>query len=176
MPVRKVVITGPESTGKTHLAHSLASCFNTLWVPEYAREYISGLKRNYNYNDVEHIASEQVRLEKHYLRKVQDILFYDTDLIVTKVWFKVVYGRCPGWIDEVILNNLADLFLVCNTDIPWVPDPLRENGGEMREVLMEMYITEINITGAPWKLVTGKGEQRINSAVDTVKTFFNYSL
>jgi NadR type nicotinamide-nucleotide adenylyltransferase len=171
MPVRKVVITGPESTGKTQLAQSLANCFNTLWVPEYAREYISGLKRSYNYDDVEHIAREQVRRENLYLKEVRDILFYDTDLIVTKVWFKVVYGHYPGWIDEAIMNTPADLFLVCNTDIPWVPDPLRENGGEMREVLMGMYITEINIIGVTWKLVSGKGGQRINSAVETVRTF-----
>ena len=171
MPVHKVVITGPESTGKTQLAQSLAIRFNTLWVPEYAREYITGLVRNYNYHDVEHIAREQVRREKEYLKEVRDILFYDTDLIVTKVWFKVVYGSYPGWIDEAIVNTSADLFLVCNTDIPWVPDPVRENGGEMREVLMGMYISEINITGVPWKLVSGKGDQRINSAVETVKTF-----
>jgi len=170
-PVCKVVITGPESTGKTLISQYLASFFGTVCVPEYSREYISGLERKYTFDDVEHIAREQLRLESEYLKKARRILFYDTDLIVTRIWFKLVFGRCPGWIDKEIANSPADLFLVCDTDIPWVPDPVRENGGEMRELLKGLYISEINLHGVPWELVSGEGEARINCAVRAVKTF-----
>lgn len=173
MKVFKVVVTGPESTGKTSLAKMLASHFNTVWMPEYARDYISGLQRNYEYDDIEIIAKEQVRRGNHYLSLAKDFLFYDTYLIITKVWFRVLYGRYPEWIDTAIQKSEIDLFLVCNTDIPWVPDPLRENGGQMRRVLLEMYINEINLYGIPWKLVSGKDERRTSVAVDILRNHFN---
>ncbi len=172
MDILKVVITGPESTGKTILAERLASHFNTLWIPEYARDYILNLGRKYCFSDIETIAREQIRLEKNYLQTARNILFYDTHLIVTKVWFMVVYDRYPVWIDEAIKSSGIDLFLICDTDIPWVPDPVRENGGEMRQILMKMYKAEIESFGVPWRLVSGKGEQRITSAIEKVTNFF----
>lgn len=177
MDIKKVVITGPESTGKTELAENLAVRFDTAWIPEYAREYITRLGRKYNYEDVEHIAREQLRLEEEYLKTARNILFYDTHLIVTRVWFSMVYGRYPQWIDESIERSQIDLYLVCDTDIPWVPDNVRENGGEMRELLLERYIREIEATGTDWKMVSGKSEQRVNAAVEIVKSHFkDYSI
>jgi NadR type nicotinamide-nucleotide adenylyltransferase len=172
MGIYKVVITGPESTGKTSLAKRLASRFNTEWIPEYARDYIASLNRKYNYEDIEHIAREQVRREKYFIRSAKGYLFYDTWLIVTKVWFIVVYGHYPAWIDEAIRSSGIDLFLVCNTDIPWVKDPVRENGGENRELLLGMYVDEIDSLRIPWKLVSGKYDQRTDSAIEIVNSFF----
>lgn len=173
MNIYKVVVTGPESTGKTLLAEKLSTYFNTTWVPEYARGYITRLGRKYNYDDIEHIAREQVLREKDIIKTASGFLFYDTHLIVTKVWFIVVYGRYPLWIDNAVINSGIDLFLVCNTDIPWIPDPVRENGGEMRGQLLEMYINEIRSFGIPWRMVAGHGEKRTNSAIEKVKNFFN---
>ncbi len=171
MNILKVVVTGPESTGKTRLASELALFFGTVWVPEYAREYISGLSHKYRYDDVESIAREQINQEKNLLPKANGILFYDTDLIVTKVWFKVVFGKYPEWIDSVIINSPADLYLVCDTDIPWVPDPVRENGGRMRDVLMGIYIDEIESAGSSWRKISGTGKVRTNNAIRVVKNF-----
>ncbi len=171
MSVHKVVITGPESTGKTCLAERLAIHFNTEWVPEYARGYIASLNREYNYSDVEHIAREQIRREQYYEKRVDGVLFFDTHLIITKIWFKVVYKTYPKWIDQAIVDSGTGLFLVCNNDIPWVPDPLRENGGEMREVLLGYYVNEIKTLGIPWKMVTGEGWDRTDSAIEAVKSF-----
>lgn len=172
MNILKVVVTGPESTGKTRLASELASFFNTVWVPEYAREYISGLSHRYRYEDVENIAREQINQENNLLPEANGILFYDTDLIVTKVWFKVVFGRYPEWIDSVIINSPADLYLVCDTDIPWVPDPVRENGGKMRDTLMGLYIDEIESTGSSWRKISGSGQARTNCAIKVIKYFY----
>jgi NadR type nicotinamide-nucleotide adenylyltransferase len=171
--VYRVVITGPESTGKTSLALTLASRFKTAWIPEYAREYISGLGRKYNYTDIEHIAREQVRREKEFICKAKDFLFYDTYLVVTKIWFKVKYGHYPQWIDEAILRSGIDLFLICNIDIPWIADPVRENGGEMREKLLEMYKEEISSFGIPWEMVSGRNDQRTYSAINILNEHFN---
>ena len=88
--LRKIVISGPESTGKTSLVLDLSRHFKSQYVHEYARDFISGLKRPYIYEDVKHIAEMQVRLEKEMLGKADHYLFYDTYLLITKVWFKVV--------------------------------------------------------------------------------------
>lgn len=173
MQIHRVVVTGPESTGKTNLARDLANHFSTVWIPEYARQYIEGIGRKYTWDDVEHIAREQVRLERLYLEKAKGFLFYDTYLIITRVWFMVVYNRYPSWIDEALRNSGIDLFLLCNTDIEWIPDPVRENGGEMREKLLEMYRKEIDSFGIPWKLVSGRSYERTNSAIEIVKSHFN---
>ena len=172
MNIYRVVITGPESTGKTTLAENLASVFNTAWVPEYAREYISGLGRRYNYDDVEHIARVQETRESDYLERASRFLFFDTHLVVIKVWFKVLYGKYPLWIDKALTDSGIGLFLVCNTDIPWMPDPLRENGGEMRDRLLKMYTGEIESLDIPWRLVSGKGQERIDCAGAIMDQFF----
>ena len=177
MDIKKIVITGPESTGKTELAESLAAHFDTVWIPEYAREYITRIGRRYNYDDIEHIAREQLLREEEYGKAAKGLLFYDTHLIVTRVWFSMVYGHYPEWIDGAIERSGIDLYLVCNTDIPWVPDNVRENGGEMRELLLARYIREIESSGADWRMVSGKLNRRTSAAVEIVKTHFkDYSI
>jgi NadR type nicotinamide-nucleotide adenylyltransferase len=165
----KVVLIGSESTGKTELSEFLAKEFGTISVPEFAREYIEKLKRPYIYEDVEYIAQQQVLLESEYLLKANKILFYDTYLILTKIWFEIVYKKVPQWIDERIKNCNIDLFLLCNNDIEWVPDSVRENGGEMRDKLFEIYRNELIYYGFNFKIVKGKGEDRINSAITHIQ-------
>ena len=170
--IKRVVITGPESTGKTTVASQLAIHFGTVWVPEFAREYVSELGRRYTYEDVENIALKQIKLEKEYSARARNFLFVDTDLIITKIWFYEVFNKCPEWVQNAISETPANLYLVCNTDIPWIPDPVRENGGEMREKLLSMYISEIEATGSSWELVSGTGRERTKSAVNAInKTF-----
>ena len=99
--LKKVVVTGPESTGKTILSAELASRLNARWIPEFARMYVEALTRPYTYEDVELIARHQVK-EEQKLSKIsgQGILILDTWLIITKIWFEVVYGAAPGWIGD----------------------------------------------------------------------------
>ena len=171
--INRIVLIGAESTGKTELAIFLAQKFNSNCVPEYAREYIEKLDRPYNYEDIEHIARKQIELEEEYLKKSINILFYDTYLIITKIWFKLVFNRIPPWIEEKIKNNNIDLFLLCNNDIDWVPDKVRENGGEMREKLFEIYKQELINYGFNYKIVTGVGNDRFENALNHVTEFLN---
>ena len=123
--VKWVVISGPESTGKTELAKNLASKLDTLWVPEYAREYIENLNRSYYYKDVEQIAKYQLEQEEIYKSNLSSsLLIFDTWFIITKVWFDVVFGKCPDWIISHIQSTRIDLYLVCDVDLPWIPDPV----------------------------------------------------
>jgi len=171
--IKRIVVTGPESTGKTELAHNLAQYFQTVWVPEYARSYVENLSRPYTREDIENIARYQLTQEKEFLAKARNgYLFFDTWFIITKIWFEVVYGDCPEWITEHIRRSEIDLFLVCDTDLPWIPDAVRENGGERRDELMKMYCHEIETLGFPYVVVSGSGENRLNNALKLLREKF----
>jgi nicotinamide riboside kinase len=174
--LRTIVITGPESTGKTMISAYLADKLNCQWIPEYARDFIGNLTRPYNYDDIVHIAETQVLQKNEKENSGLTLLILDTWLIITKIWFLEVYNSYPEWLDDEILNNKTDLFLVCRPDIPWVPDPLRENGGEKREYLMKRYIEEIKRTGTEYIMIDGIGDSRFEAAVKAVKTKFKLSL
>jgi len=151
----------------------LAGHYNTMYIPEYAREYISGLSRPYNYSDVEHIARIQIRQKDEYSPRAKGLLFLDTYWIITKVWFDLVFQRYPLWIDQELARNEINLYLLCDIDIPWEPDPVRENGGRMREVLLQLYRKELVERGYHYRLVTGFGEQRLQNAVRHVDDFIS---
>lgn len=171
--VIKIVVTGPESSGKSTLSELLAHKLNAGLIPEYARSYMENLQRKYNYNDLEVIARQQVQQEKLLSQsKGNGIIVMDTWLIMTKVWFDVVFGKVPEWLEENIAAGDVDLFLVCKPDLPWIPDPVRENGGEMRNVLFERYCNEIAGYGyRPW-IVEGEGEIRLQNALFHIETAF----
>lgn len=164
-----IVITGAESTGKTALAKSLASYFGVNWVPELARSYVENLNRPYTYADVENIAKQQINQFTESLKTKPDLLFFDTGLIITKVWFEVVYKKCPDWLLTEIDQMPKFLHLLCHTDLPWKADSVRENGGEMRNKLTEIYTTELVKYGYPFKVVKGIGENRLQNALKLLK-------
>ncbi len=169
--MRRIVLTGPESTGKTILSQALAVHFNGISVPEYAREYIGKLKRPYTETDVLEIARVQInQYEK--VTGSNGYVIFDTWLIITKVWLEVVFNSRVDWIDNAIRDYQVDLFLLCAPDIPWEPDPLRENGGEMRETLFGTYRNTIEQQGLSYRIIHGTGPERLNNAIFAVEQFF----
>ena len=171
--IRRILITGPESTGKSELAVILAEQYGGELVTEYARGYIESLEGPYGYNDVEHIALHQVEDYKK-SEHARNLIFFDTWLIITKVWFEYAFGRVPDWIDHRIRQASFDLVLLCAPDIPWVPDPVRENGGEKREELFDRYKIEFDRFGMEWVTVTGSGDERISRAKELINRKIEY--
>jgi len=164
--ITRVVITGPESTGKTALAQALSGKYAAQWIPEYARQYVENLDRPYVFDDVVAIAQHQMAEELSYVSEAgRGVLFFDTWLIITKIWFDLVFGNCPEWIIDHIRSSKIDLFLVCDTDLPWVADAVRENGGEKREQLLHIYCDEIRSFGFQYEVITGFGPVRLENAV-----------
>lgn len=167
----KIVVTGAESTGKSTIAKAIANHFNVEWIPEFAREYVENLEGPYTYEDVEAIAQKQIETERNLSN--ESLIVFDTWLIITKVWFDFVYGKCPGWLNEEIKNCNIDLFLVCDVDLPWIDDPVRENGGENRNKLQSIYLQELESYGFHYQIVSGEGEQRIKNAINAINTFIH---
>jgi nicotinamide riboside kinase len=169
--ITRIVVLGPESTGKTTLCMELAEHFNMLWMPEFAREYVEKLKRPYTKEDVLHIACKQIEMEEEYSHKAS-VLILDTDLIITKVWLLHVYKDCPDWINDALRNAHPTHYLVCKPDLPWEFDPVRENP-DLREYLMEWYCREIEYYGFSYSFVSGTGKQRTESAIKTLVKILN---
>ena len=145
----KVGIIGPESTGKSTLARYLAKRYNGIYVPESAREYMEKLDRAYTIEDVEHIAKQQIRQ----LQELEDELyFFDTELVITKVWFEYKYGSCPSWLEQAIQDYPMDVYLICYPDIKWEPDPVRENP-DIRLELFQRYESEVQKLDIPYYII-----------------------
>jgi NadR type nicotinamide-nucleotide adenylyltransferase len=170
--VKKIAITGPESTGKSNLAKQLAEHFQTVYVPEFARDYINGLSRPYNQDDILHIAENQLMNERKAIGNANGFLFCDTELIVTKVWSMHKYKNCHPWILKQIEKNPYDLYLLCNVDLPWEFDVQREHP-HLRRFFFEWYQKELENYGFNYKIVSGQGEQRIQNAINIVNHFFS---
>ncbi len=164
--MNKIVLTGPESTGKTTLAGLLNERFKGALVGEYAREYIEGLKRPYTQEDLLSIAQGQLTLEQKASSNAK-LLICDTDLLTIKVWSEFKFGSVDSWIDQQLKKNLPDLYLLCYPDLDWEFDPLRENPNDLKE-LFETYLVEVKRLGVPFFIVKGQGEQRLERAVNAV--------
>lgn len=163
-----IVISGAESTGKSELTRQLSDHFQAPFLPEYARSYIGSLDRDYTHEDVEYIAREQIRQLREAMQTNPPVVFADTWLIITKVWLEEVFGYVPDWLEQEIVKTKIDLFLVCDTDLPWVSDPVRENGGEKRNMLQKRYLELIRKYGFEYRMVSGKGARRFKNALDFV--------
>lgn len=164
----KIAITGPESTGKSRLSVELAEYYQTVFVPEVAREYIDRLDRPYDQEDILKIAKWQISEEERLLTQANHLLFCDTELIVTKIWSEVKYGNCDPWILQKIEENNYDLFLLCDIDLQWESDPQREHP-HMRQKLFDLYHSELSRRGYPFKVVSGTGRERLMNAIGHVE-------
>ena len=142
----RIGIIGPESTGKTTLAKEIAERYHGTYVAEYAREFVERKgTTEVTYEELCEIAKEQI---KRLAVSGERLEVYDTELIVTKVWFDYAFGRWPEWLDEAIKKYPMDLYVLLYPDIPWVPDPARSNGSDqIRLELFERYKREVDALG-----------------------------
>ena len=171
MNLYRIAITGPESTGKSWLAEKLASHYKTAWVPEYSREYLQNLGRPYDFEDIARIAKGQMRKEEQSASKATKFLFCDSDLLVTKVWSEFKFGKCDPWIVEQWLNHRYDLYLLCDIDLPWQEDPLREHPDKRKE-LFEIYHRQLSDMKVDFVIISGSGYKRQENAINAITKRF----
>lgn len=179
--VKKIVIIGPESTGKSTLCEQMAVHYSTDWCPEYAREYLLKNGTIYSYEDLLTIAKGQLKLEDEILKRVEALpdnqkekyYFIDTDMYVMKVWCEFVFQKCHSWILKQIVERKYDMYLLCNVDLPWTKDELREYPDyESRHTLYRMYKDILVNQDVPWFEVSGVQENRLKSSTAAIENIF----
>ncbi len=167
--MKKIVIIGPESTGKTALTKQLAEHFHCPMVAEYARSYIDQLDRPYTQDDLLTIAKGQLSLEDEFQYMDAPFLFCDTDLRVIKIWSMIKYREVHPWILEQIEKRTYHTYLLTDIDLPWAPDSQREHP-QYREQLFAMYQAELESSEVPFILISGIGLPRYEKAVKFVSS------
>ncbi|MEO6730445.1 MAG: ATP-binding protein [Ferruginibacter sp.] len=177
--IKKIVILGPESTGKTTLCTQLAEHYKTLWVKEYAREFLITNGTHYTFDNLLEIAQGQLALEDVAMLQLETslvsgkasskVLIIDTNMYVLKVWCEFVFGKAHQWILDKIVERKYDLYLLCDIDLPWIKDELREYPDlQTRQKLYHIYKNLLVNQTVPWVTVNGNYEERLKKAIEAV--------
>ena len=170
MPGRRVVVIGPECTGKTTLARELADRYGVRWVPEYARAFVNQVRRPVRFDDVDAIGRGQRAAEDEAMRDGRPLLVLDTDLVSTFVYSHHYYGDCPPWIEGAVPARLSDLYLLLGTDVPWQPEGYLREQPERREELYARFRQALEDLGARVVEVRGTWDQRRSTAIAAIDT------
>lgn len=165
--MKRIAVTGPESSGKTSLAERLAQEFGLAFVPEYAREYLIQRDGKYDQSDLVQIAEGQVKLWSE--AKSARGFVADTEMLVMKIWSDFKYGETDPVILSLLQKQHFDHYFLCYPNIPWEEDPLREHP-EQREELFEIYLEELKYRKLPFTIVEGDLESRIEICLREVKS------
>ena len=195
--IKKIVIIGPESTGKSTLCEQLSQHYGMQWCPEFARDFLITNGKNYDFEDLLTIAKGQLAVEDEYAALVNSqwsmvnertwvnpqalltthtspLLFIDTDMYVMKVWCEYVFENCHTFILDKIVERKYDLYLLCNTDLPWIKDDLREYPEEeTRKELFHIYKDLLINQSVPWVEISGNYEDRLLLAIAAVEEYLH---
>ena len=168
----KVVVFGPESSGKTTLSKALALHYNVLWIEEFAREYLQEKwdkeKKVCELDDLLPIAFGQIKLENEYSQKTTKLLICDTDLLETKVYSETYYdGFCDPLLEKYAIENKYDLYILTDIDIPWVKDDLRDRPNN-REEMFNAFKKALIKYDKPYVLVSGDVDNRMRNATKEI--------
>ena len=183
-PIKKIVIIGPESTGKSTLCAALAVHYQTIWTPEYARQFLSTNGTKYTYDDLLTIAKGQIQNEEEAIASVNkkmvddptqgesNKLIVDTDMYVMKVWSEYVFNNCHHYILEQINQRSYDLYLLCDIDLPWAADEMREYPDATPRIELFTIYKELLINqNVPWGIVSGTGAERTENAIQLIDQY-----
>ncbi|MBX2974115.1 MAG: ATP-binding protein [Flavobacteriales bacterium] len=181
----KIAIVGPESSGKTTLAEALMFHYHGGYISEVSREHLEELDRPYEEHDLLEIARSLEQLhggaaevareheaaitgqELHQVKRIRRPMFYDTDTLNIRIWSQEKYGRVHPEIERMVHETHYTWRLLCRPDIPWEPDPLRENPHD-RDRLFDVWERELKALGLPYTIIEGTREQRMRTATNMV--------
>lgn len=166
----RIAVVGPESTGKSTISAQLADHYQTVWVPEFAREYCEKLTEPCTWQDEINMFRGQLQLENELKSQANRILICDTTFITVKIWSDYMFGQSPPEVLEKLLDHTYDFYLLMNIDLPWEDDPLRDFP-HMREHFMEVWHKELSELDATYTLISGSEEERLQNAIRAIDSF-----
>jgi NadR type nicotinamide-nucleotide adenylyltransferase len=167
LPLRRVVLTGGECTGKTTLASLLARRLDSPVVPEFVREYATRKGAPLDASDVEPIARGQIAAQDRAAERTSGLLVLDTDIVSTVVYARHYYGACPAWVEAAARSRLADLYLLLPPDLPWEPDGIRDRP-DRREEVHELFRATLAALGARVLELGGPWDERLAASLAAV--------
>ncbi len=168
----KIAVVGAESTGKSELCETLAKHYNTIWVPEYAREYFNNSDiYNYTLQDLVIIAKKQIELEEELIKKANKFLFCDTTLITLKIWAELEFKQTPDFIEENLNKVKYDHYFLMANEVPWVQDAQRQNKFS-RNMIFDMNKAELEKLTVSYNVINGLNEERPNNAIKLIDKLF----
>ncbi|PQJ31329.1 nadR-like protein [Nonlabens arenilitoris] len=169
---KRIVLYGPESTGKSTLSRKLAQHYNTALIEEYAREYLQDkfnrTKEICSYNDILPIAIGQRILENNAVITAGEYLFCDTDVLETYVYCVAYFNEAPQELINAVQESSYELYLLLEVDIPWTPDDLRDRP-ERREEMYELFLAALHKFNKPYRIVNGLHDQRFFNAIKAIE-------
>lgn len=171
-PIKTIAVVGPESTGKSTISAQLADHYNTVWVPEYAREYCAALTAPCTWQDEINMFRGQLDLEKQMLPHANKILICDTTFITVKIWSDHMFGESSREVIDELPKHPYDLYLLMDIDLPWQNDPLRDFP-HMREHFMEVWHKELQALNANYYLISGSDKERLGNAIQMINRFLS---
>jgi NadR type nicotinamide-nucleotide adenylyltransferase len=172
--VIRVVLTGSESTGKSTMASELARHYGAPLVPEFVRAFAEARSGVIEFSDHGPIARGQMALEDEYIAKRDALLVQDTDLLSTVVYCRHYFGRCPEWIEEAAAARRPDLYFLCEIDVPWVADGVRDRG-DRRDEMQALFRDEVRATGVHVVTLDGDRGTRLATAVAAIDSLLRSS-
>jgi NadR type nicotinamide-nucleotide adenylyltransferase len=167
--VKTIAVVGPESTGKSTLCKMLASHFQTIWQPEWARNYLG--ERHCTYDDMEIIVQGHFAEYSKYKANARKILFMDTEAVTTLVYSRHYYGKVPLYVQEMAnrMHEFVDMYLLTDIDVPWVADTSRDLGEPwQRQKIRRDIQTQLERRNLPYTIIRGEWNERFRLAVHTV--------
>ena len=167
-PLYRVCLIGPECTGKTTIAARLAERYQTVWVPEYAREYAAAVARPLVAEDADPIARGQLALEDVLAPSATALLILDTDLLSTFVYARHYYGSAPEWIEPLLPTRLANLYLLFSLDVDFAPDEVRDPTAD-RHAIHDAMRSTLDALNARYERVGGAWEERVVQVIDAIE-------
>ena len=170
--MRRIAILGPESTGKSNLCTLLAKAYSSaLWVPEFARTYLENNGPNYTFEDLDVIAQGQLDAISKAEKFDPEYIFADTEMLVMQIWSSFVFKKVSDFIKCQVEAQKFVLYLLCDIDLAWEYDPLREHP-EHRKELFDLYKMHLDELNWPYKIVSGIGEERKENAIKIIEEFY----
>lgn len=158
----RIAITGPESSGKSTLTTALAEALGGVCVVEFARTYLEENGGVYDFDDLEFMALGH---RDAFLAETAPIVVVDTDFINFKVWSEFKYNNTCSFIHQCISEAHFDLHILCAPDLPWEPDPLRENPNDRHE-LFNLFIENLERFKKEYIIVYGDHEMRLKKSLE----------
>ncbi|MGJ8638894.1 MAG: AAA family ATPase [Opitutaceae bacterium] len=166
--MKRIVLTGAESTGKSTLATALSGYYGEPWSAEYVRSYVDSISRQLCADDLEPIAEGQLAIEDSALQKAKRFALHDTNIFSSIVYANHYFSTTIDWVNDRFLERDYTLYLLCMPDIPWVPDEGQREGPEVRQQLHEIFKQSLDRLQLPYVEISGNETERFGAAITAI--------